>query len=261
MPGHASVSSNLLSIACSCAGYQKFSTGILQTQFNKNNLQYPFFKRSDKENVERYNSTGMDALIRTVKGGDIAGGVETCAISFMDSKLSVYPQSTNFDSQAYFTGLLKILPSALESLDNVFDLTLIDTYGGNNKLSMLALNNADVIVVCLPQEDWVVNYFFDKYKFNQEKVFYLFGNYNTKSIINLPTLMRSREYGRKLNSKNSAYIAHDIDFANSLCSSNLVQFFVRGMNCDKSNPNYEYFKSVHTATQKLLSFAGISPRK
>ena len=49
MPGHAAVSSSMLSIACDCAGYQKSFTGILQTQYKKNNLQYPFFKLADKE--------------------------------------------------------------------------------------------------------------------------------------------------------------------------------------------------------------------
>lgn len=48
MPGHAAVSSSMLSIACDCAGYQKSFTGILQTQYKKNNLQYPFFNLASK---------------------------------------------------------------------------------------------------------------------------------------------------------------------------------------------------------------------
>lgn len=261
MPGHAAVSSSVLSIACDCAGYQKSFTGILQTQYKKNNLQYPFFKLADKENVEQYNSVGMDSLIRAVRGGSISGGIETAAVSFFDAKLSLYTQSTNYDGKAYYNNLLQSIPLLVKSLDTTFDLSLIDTAGGNDPVSLAMLEKADLIVVCLPQEDWILNYQFAKYKFDASKVFYLFGNYDPRSVITIKSLMKSKRFKGKFNSKNCAYIMHDIDFANSLSTSSLEKFFVKGMECDSSNPNYAYFNSVHNATRKLLTFAGMTPRK
>lgn len=261
IPGHAAVSSSMLSIACSCAAYQQYDTAVLQTQYKKNNLQYPFFKLSDKENVEQYNSVGMDSLIRSVKGGSISGGVETCAISFLDSKLSVYPQSTNLDGKAYYNGLIAAIPLMFKALDEPFDIEFIDTAGSNDPASWKALENADRIVICLPQETWVINYLFSKYKFDPSKVFYLFGNYDPKLSVNLPTLQHSKQYKGKFTSKNSAYIMHDVDFANAMNNSELVKFFLSGLDCNKSSPNYAYFNSVKEATRKLLVFSGITPRK
>lgn len=261
MPGHAAVSSSMLSVACSCAGLQQFSTAVLQTQYNKNNLQYPFFKIADKHNVEQYNSVGMDSLIRTVKGGSILGGVETCAVSFMGARLSVYTQSVNNDGRAYYESLLTTMPMVFKSLDSAFDLAFIDTAAGNDPLSMEALKNADYMVVCLPQEEWIINYFFSKYNFNSDKVFYLFGNYDPKSSVTLQSLIKSKEYKQYFNSKNTAAIYRDIDFANSLGKSELVSFFLRGLDCDKKHPNYDYFTSAHDAARKILTFAGVVPRK
>lgn len=261
MPGHGNVTSNLLSIACDCAAYQRYFTSVLQTQFKKNNLQYPFFKIEDKANVEQYNSVGMDSLVRAIKGGSISGGIETAAVSFMDSKLSVYTQSTNFDGKAYYNSLLQTMSQMMKSLDATFDLSFIDTAGGNDPVSFEALKNADYIVICLPQEQWIVNYQFSKYQFEASKVFYLIGNYDPKSVITLKSLQKSKAFKGKFTSKNCAYIAHDIDFANALSTSDLESFFISGMNCKPSNPNYEYFKSVHEATKKLLTFVGITPRK
>lgn len=261
IPGHAAVTSSMLSIACSCAAYQRYNTAILQTQYNKNNLQYPFFKFADKENVEMYNSIGMDALIRSAKGGTVSGGVDTCAASFMDAKMSVFTQSINADHAAYHQSLNEALPLVVKCLDSTFDLSFIDTAAGNVDTSMKALALADVIVVCLPQEDWIINYFFTKYKLNSTKVFYLFGNYDSKSNKTIKTVMHDKRFKGHLNSKNTAYIAHDIDFANALNSSDLVSFFVRGIQDKKKSGNDEYFKSTHAATKKLLTFAGIVPRK
>lgn len=261
MPGHAAVSSSLLSIACSCAAFQQYDTAVLQTQYKKNNLQYPFFKLADKENVEQYNSVGMDSLIRAVKGGTITGGVETCAVSFMGSKLSVFPQSTNLDGKAYYNNLINAIPLMFKALDGPFNLAFIDTASGNDPASWQALKNADRIVICLPQEAWIINYLFSKYTFDPSKVFYLFGDYDPKKTITVNSVIKSKQYKGKFNSKNVAFIAHDVDFANALNSSDLVSFFVRGLNCNKANPNYAYFDSVNTATKKLLTFAGIGPRK
>lgn len=191
----------------------------------------------------------------------MGGGVETCAISFMGSKLSVYPQSINFDGRAYYNSLLSVMPKMMDALDKAFDITLIDTAAGNDPVSVAALQLADVIVVCLPQEDWIIHYFFDKYKLDKSKVFYLFGNYDRKLTVNIPTLAHSKQYKGKITSKNSAYIAHDVDFANAVNSSELIPYYVRGMECGKSSPNYTYFSSVHAATRKLLAFAGIPARK
>ena len=125
---------------------------------------------------------------------------------------------------------------------------------------MEALKLADVIVVCLPQEEWILNYFFSKYDLKHSKIFYLFGNYDQKSNRNLGTLLKNRKYRGKLNSKNTAFVAHDIDYANALNSSDLVTFFQSGI-LSKKNPNHEFFASVHDATRKLLTFAGVVPRK
>lgn len=260
MPGHAAVSSSMLSLACSCGAYQRYNTAVLQLQYKKNNIQYPFFKMSDKENVEQFNSAGMDALIRTAKGGSIGGGAETTAISFFDKKVSVIPQSTNTDGNAYYTSLYQTLPLIFKSLDSAFDISFIDTTAGNDPLTMEALKLADVIVVCLPQEEWILNYFFSKYDLKHSKIFYLFGNYDQKSNRNLGTLLKNRKYRGKLNSKNTAFVEHDIDYANALNSSDLVAFFQSGI-LSKKNPNHEFFASVHDATRKLLTFAGVVPRK
>lgn len=260
IPGHAAVTSSMLSIACSCAATQLYNTAILQTQFKKNNLQYPFFKLADKENVEQYNSVGMDSLIRSAKGGTVTGGVETCAISFMDTKLNLFTQSTNKDGRAYYNGLLDALPLVTKCLDSTFDISFIDTAAGNDPLSIAAMKQADVIVICLPQEEWIINYFFTKYNLNSSKVFYLFGNYDKASNRNLGTLRHDKRYKKILGEKNTAFISHDTDFANALNTSDLISFFLHGLH-DKKNPNYEYFDSVDNATRKLLAFAGVVPRK
>lgn len=256
-PGLAAVSSSMLAVACTASCKYKMHTSIMQTQYNCNNLQYPFFKLSDKENVEQYSSAGIDPLIRTVHGGSInREAIQNCAISFLDSRLALYTQSVSVDKKMYRDGLYSGLPNILKALDNAYSVSFIDTTAGNDEISKLAIENADVIVVCFPQAEWLINYFFSKYKLNNKKVFYLIGNYDSAGAYNLAYL--KKKYKKEVTVNNSGVIPHCTDFLNALNNSSITSFFAKNVECSSNNPNYTFFTEVASTTKKLLNFAGLS---
>lgn len=257
-PGLGNVSSSMLAVAAmSTLEYTK-KCCVLQTQYSCNNLQYPFFKLSDKENVEQYNDVGMDALLRTVKGGGVsreaADSVVNCGISFMNSRLTVYTQSTSTDKRAYLHSLAQTLSIMFTDLKQAFDVTFIDTAAGNDAVSMQALKEADLIVVCLPQVFWLDNFFFTKYRFTGKNVFYLFTDYELENACSLKNL---RKRYHQLKKENSAYILHNVDYSSALNLSNFVSFFMKNYSCKQQNPNYEFMQSVKASTEKILNFAGV----
>lgn len=256
-PGHGSVSSSMLAVASMCALEYALSVCVLQTQFNCNNLQYPFFKIKDKENVEQYGSVGMDPLLRTVKGGGINGEtsdeLKNCGFSFMNKRLTVYTQSTSGDGKTYLHSLAQSLPLMLKGLNQAFDAAFIDTAAGNGAVSITALTEADMIVVCLPQEFWLVNYFFTKYSFTDKKLFYLFTDYDPHDACNLKALRRMY---RPLTKENSSQISHSVEYSSALNKSTLVAYFLKNYSCGSMNPSFAFMESVRDSAKKILSCAG-----
>ena len=254
--GQSAVSSSLLAIGSVMAIEHKMKVAALQTQFSCNNLQYPFFKVSDKANVEQYTSAGMDSLLRTVKGGSANKDIiANCAISFMSGFFNLYTQTTNGDQKMYLNNLVGCLPSLFSSLGTVFDVSLIDTTAGNDSVSLRVLQQADIIVVCFPQAEWLINYFFEKYQFDTTKVFYLFGDYDTAAACSVKNMIKSHRGMMKL--ENTACIPHSVNFCNAMNNSTLVSYMLRSMDCNENSDDYEFISRTKDAVSKLLHFAGV----
>lgn len=262
IPGHGNVSSSMIAIASMCALGHRMNSCILQTQFRCNNLQYPFFKLKDKENVSQYSGVGMDSLLRIVQGGgtngEVISAVRDCGFQFMNRRLTVYTQSTANNERAYRHNLMQLLPTALTDLDLAFDLVFVDTTSGNDPISIASLTEADLIVVCLPQAFWLDNFFFSKYQFKGKKLFYLFTDYDVCDVCNLSKLRRQF---KELSKENSAYVSHCVDYSSAMNTSILAQYFMKNYDCTDRNPSYEFMSSLRDASAKMLQFAGVKMAK
>lgn len=257
-PGHARVTSNLVACALSSVVDHNYTVGLLQAQYKNNNLQGCFLNDTAVESIngEYYQDTGIDSLIRNVIAGSTAKDqIAGCSYSFLQQKLNLYAKTASRDPNVYYKGLTKVLPQLLLDVDEVFDFTFIDTLAGANKLSSGVIQEANMVVVCLPQVQWIIDYFFSNYKVAASNIFYVFGDYDPGRKLNLKTLQKM--YKKKFTKTNCAYILHNPEFSDAMDSHEIISFYLSHRNAGKKDSNLAFMQSVRDCTTKMLKHAGI----
>ena len=259
-PGQSKVTSSM--VACStmasmCYGY---NSAVLQTQYRNNNLQNcfidPYAMKQTDLNSDVYQDLGLDALLRNVVAGSTSvEQLSACACSFIKQRLNVYLQTNSNNRGAYYQDLQDRLSAVMTNVDLAFDLTFVDTLAGATELSRKVMEEADLIVVCIPQSKFVIDSLFDRYRIDASNVFYLFGDYDDKQRLNIKTLQKM--YKKTFNAENTAYILHNSGFADAINTSKVIPFFAANKKCTKKDVNYDFITSVDNALVKILKYAGV----
>lgn len=256
VPGMASVSSSLLATALSTAVSQHFRCSITQLQLKNNGLLPAVIIPSDSSGAAHFENVGIDALIRVARGGIChPEDVEGTAFSFIGKKLNVITESRQRKEGVYQNDLLPQLPQIFNLLNVAFRLNFIDVPAGVNVYSRQALELADIIVVCLPQTKWVVDYFFENYQFNKNKMFFLFGNYDSAQSVNVKNVMR--HHPRIMTGKACSFIPHSTDYANAMNNSKTISFFMQNAKCNSNDSNYGFIKGCEDTAGKIIKMCGM----
>jgi cellulose biosynthesis protein BcsQ len=121
-------------------------------------------------------------------------------------------------------------------------MILIDSNSGDDKLSFKLMENADLIVVNLTQHRYVLDKFFNDYGdrfLENEKVFYLFGDYDDNSSYNINNFRR--KYRKFIHQKNSGVIPYCTKYLDAQNDSEVIKFMKDGLNLNCNRNNQQYF--------------------
>lgn len=253
VPGMSAVSSSMLGTALATAIVHKVKCSVTQLQLTGNNLFPAIITPDDNESIQMFENVGIDALIRMACGGEVIQGNEISDVgfSFAGGKFNVFAESKQKNEEVYKSDLLPVLPHLLELLDNAFKINFIDVPAGLNAYSKEALQNADIIVVCLPAVKSVIQQFFDDYQFPKERLFIMLGNHDAGSNVNAGTVYAN--FRNRVHRNNIIEIVHCTEYANAMNNGKVLAFFAQNINSAKQDSCNAFIRSCSESAMKLLN--------
>lgn len=255
--GVSKVSCDLMAVALSTAIHHKVVCSVMQMQFNNNGLMNCMFQESDSKAVTYFENTGIDALVRAVNSGGVNKEVvEDCSFSFVERRLNVFTKTAAIDKHTYKSDLLQSMEDMFDALNDTFKINYIDVPAGVNECSEKALKLADVVIVCLPQSEWMIKDYLNRFSFGDKKVFHLFGDYDSKQYVNTTNVVW-KNY-KQFSKKYVGVVPHCYGYANDCNRGRAIAYFAQNEKAKKSDPNYEFISEVNETTKKILKICGLN---
>jgi cellulose biosynthesis protein BcsQ len=228
---------------------------VTQTHFNLNNLEAPLVSTSSVIGKEYLMDVGIDALARSIKSSPLdADIIENCSISLLNKQLNLLPCTSKNNRDIYENDMSKTITGILHAVSCYHDIVFIDTNSGRNDLTIKILENADLIVVNLSQNRIMLDDYAMNYKFDNKKIFYLIGNYNSNSKYNLKNIQKSYQW---MKNKNTAVIPYNTEYMDAQSDGQVIQFMMKNMDCEKNESNTYFIREIKTAVTKIMKYAGL----
>lgn len=249
-----STTSNLINIALMESLLNEKKSLIMQTQFTANSIEIPLVgKVEERIKSNFYKDLGLDALLRRSRTGFLnENDFKDCSISLLYEKINLLVGTKQSSREIYETEIEKVLKQLLNDAVKYHDYIFIDTESGNNNIAKIVHEESDLIVVNLRQDIRMIRDFFDTSELPQNKVFYLFSNYDKNSKNSISNIGR---VFKEINISNSAVIPYNIQLSDANSSSSVIKFLSQNVNADEFNTNFEYIRELTNATKKIVSRA------
>lgn len=213
---------------------------LLQTHFKNNNLESPLIGCNvDKESEEAdlFEDIGIDMAITYSNMNRLDNkALENCCLTFLDSTILMMPGTKTRNKETFDRDIGGAVHRMLMTVDDYVDLVFIDSNSSDDELSMRLMQTVDMIIVNLTQHKYVLDKLFENYETyltNNDKVFYLFGNYDDNSGYNIYNCRR--KYSRYIKQGNSGVIPYCTKFMDAQNESNILQFLKEGLICERKN--------------------------
>lgn len=256
--GMARQTSNLLAIALSMAMQDKYKVLITQTQFRSGSLEDAVIGHAGtKEARERfYQDIGIDSLMRGIKRKKMdETDVNNCCVQLLsEAKLMLLPGTKVEQFEIYRELMPETVFHSLQEVKSHFDFVFVDVTPGNDAISRKIIQDAELVVVNLPQNTGVIASFLSEYpqELKNKRLFFLFGSYFSDSYNNLHNLRARYE---RFSGKNTGSIPVSIGFMDALSMGNTCRFFEVNQECEPEAANYYFMKEVQAAKERLLRFS------
>lgn len=237
--------SNLYVIALCFAMIYKKRILLLQTHFKNNNLESPLVGYNvDKatEEYEIFEDIGIDMAITYSNMNRLNNKtLENCCLTFLDSSILMMPGTKTKSKETFDRDIGGTVNRMLKTAEECVDLVFIDSNSSDDELSMRLIQTSDMIVVNLTQHRYVLEKFFLEYgeRFvNDDRVFYLFGNYDDNSGYNI--LNCQRKYSKYIKPRNTGMIPYCTKYMDAQNESNVLRFLQDGVSQKRNKSIVSY---------------------
>ncbi len=213
--------------------------------FKRSTLENCFIEE-DSRNLDIYRDQGLSALIKLARNGRLNPNMikDYTTPILSKSRLDLMQGSDVEDSQS---DDLDILRKIFLYCNDSYDYTFIDLHSGiNNEFTKKMLDSADLIVVCLNQNLWLNNYFFESSEYQnflkEKNLLFHINLYNSKSKLNL------RAFKHMFKIKNLIYTNRYDEICESQNASAIVDFVLREYSSKKS----DFAKNIENNVNKII---------
>lgn len=223
-------------------------TAVLQSHFDLNNLEGPFTKRGRQPEEELWiPEIGIDILVRNYKTARLKPEqIYNASFSLMDNQLNLYPGTKKGSREVYEMEAQRAFNAVVDKIEECHDNVFIDVASGYSENSRSILENADVAVINLSQNRYVLERYFER-PLHHEKIVYLIGDYNTASSYSLRNLEKiyPRLKGR------TGVIPITAGFLDAQNDGRIIPFLLKNLDCTKDSKNYEFIQAVKNAADLI----------
>lgn len=259
VPGQAGTTSNLIA-AAALLGLEDSSRllllGHLQSEYAA--IERGFYPRwSWMSQADVPADAGIDALLRLLQNRKLEPNrLRDYALPLLANRLDILPGSNKPDA-SFVSGGQDWLASLLELAKRAYDVVLLD--GGSGSVSAwtsVMLRQADVLVVCLPQNVRKLERAFPlteaQLQANQ-KCLIVFGRYDPGSALTVKNMMR------RFNRREPAFpVAHNTGWMDAVQQGDAVRFLFRNRRVPRDHENHLFMQHVRALAQGIVQHAGAS---
>lgn len=252
--GKNGVTSNLACMSVMEVLEQKRKNLLLENHFNINNLETVLnqsMARNKLGEYNFYNQKGIEHLIRKIHSGfSMENAVSNSVMTFMEDQINYLPQNYLMNQEVFDYEFNQVLNPMFQLLEQFCDTVYIDTAVGNVLSSKIILEEADLIVVNLSQNLYILDDFFEHYQSLIKKSVYLLGNYTPESKYTRGYIIRKYQIPRD----RIATIPYNVYFKDAVTSGNLISFLNNNYQCGRKSENYYFMREVKKAIAMIEKY-------
>lgn len=137
------------------------------------------------------------------------------------------------------------------------DIYMMDVSGKSNIASRCALEEADLVVVCLPQDTQEIHKFFDRYSSLRSKSLFLLSSFKRNGEVFPKYLINI--YG--IEKRNILQLPYCTAYAQAYEESNLEVFLKENLKCPTKNPHFYFMSYLRQVTDVLYERTIVRRRK
>lgn len=200
-----------------------------------------------------FNDNGMDALRRLAKNGrlipEMVSDYTTPLLA--GNRLDLLQGIAGYYSDQEMEEI-NLLGKIFTSAKAAYDLVLIDVHSGmNQSLTQKLLEDADMVVVCLNQNLWLLHDFFHD-KATQEllkgkRIVYHLSGYNSNSRYTVKNI-------KKLFNLEAVMVTpYNVELMDACNTGNALDFFMRHIGSSKKDRYYPFIASMTESVETFLS--------
>lgn len=254
------VTSSIAAIAAVIGCEYQIRSLVAQPQWNEATLEYSFSRSLNtfNRNLSDVSGTGIDALVRLARSGKLEKEtVKNNALVVERDRLDLLSGSDKMD-QLQFENSSDLLVNIFNQAKAYYDCTMIDVVPGNSSpMSNSILAAADVVVVCLPQNQKALENYFNERDWPEalkgKKHMLLFTQHDSGSKY------KAANIARKYRQKSPVLtLPYNTDFRDSLNDGDVKSFFKSNAAADRRHANYEFVSEIRRTAKLLLEEIGIN---
>ncbi len=273
---NSGVTSNLACISIASAMEYSYKSILIENHYQRNKLgnvlMYQRANYSEKEENFQFRHVGIDYLIHQLmthkyeyksdnnplsEDSYPSRIIREASLEILDNYLYYIPLSYQFNQETFDYNLYGNIKDILDATEGFADITYIDTSSQNNLSSKIILEEADLVVVNLIQNSFMIQYFFDNYSSILDKCVFLISNYNKKSNLNLDKISKAHSISKP----NIAAIPYNIEYKEAVSKGTVVEFLSRNYTCKRKSPNYAFIREVKKAAAMIIKNAASISQK
>jgi hypothetical protein len=249
---------NTAAVGAMIALNHHLKTLVCHSQFSSSILEKCFI--SDRflegDTLDTFSDRGLDAVVRLAKNKKLEPKIMgDYTISLLkDNRLDLLT-GTELKDKNIFSNTVEVLQPILECAKGFYDVVAMDVHSGiHNKMTNAILEKADLIIVNLNQNIYLLNDFFNNKKI---KDFIMDRNF----MINISKYDKRSKYtlkniSRKFGIKDIVSIPYDVGFMDACNSHLLLDFLIRNNLSQRKNEQYEFIHQLNLTTKKILERVG-----
>lgn len=247
--GQTCTTSNALAISIMAVLEHPIRVLLTHNHYHHSTLEYTLFgKLNNTINMVEFEDEGIDAVSRFIKyDGLDSQCIENYATNIIKNRLDFLAGTKHVHEDFYYQDLNEVIEAILDRAKASYDLSIIDVSAGENELANKILTSADLVVVNLNQNAYVLDDFFLNHYMNLKEMVFIIGRYDTSSKYNVKRI--KQRYGIK---EPIEYVPYSPNFLDAINSSDLIDFLARNLNADKKDVNYEFISQLKSIMSIIL---------
>jgi hypothetical protein len=256
--GQTGQTSNLAALGTYIGIKYNIRTLLMHSQFTKSNLENAFFNQGGDALEALFDEKGIDALERLAMTRQLSSANFTDYTTVILSERLEILNGTSRKIADTDERMADTLPYILSCAKQSYDLILLDVNSGmGSKLTGIALNYADLIIVNLNQNMEVLKAYFKAEDIGplsaDKERLVLLGNYDRNSKYN------ARYIRRIFNYEDEIYaIPRNTAFMDEYNDHNVLRYIFANYEVDSWDGSHEFMEMLEAVSKRIVEVHGIN---